>query len=85
MPDLMKPIQNLNGTSREALVEARIKAREACTALMAALGETGPNGRDYIGHPDAYKRDLEIYRARFRALDELHNALGDEALEIQTA
>ena len=79
----MKPILNLNGTSREALIDARIKAREAVQALMKALGETAPNGRDYIGHPDAYKADLAVYRARFAALDALHNDLGDEALAIQ--
>lgn len=82
MSNLMKPILNLNGTSAQALVNARIDARAACQALMKALGETAPNGRDYIGNPDAYKRDLEIYRARFAGIDTLFNTLGDEALAI---
>lgn len=81
--NLMRPIINLNGTSPEALIDARIEARTACLALMAALGGTQPNGRDYIGHPDAYKRDLAIYSARFVALDKLLNDLGEEALAIQ--
>lgn len=82
--NLMRPIINLNGTSSEALIDARLEARTACLALMSALGGTLPNGRDYIGHPDAYKRDLAIYSARFAALDKLLNDLGDEALELQS-
>ena len=81
--DLMKPIINLNGTSRAELVETRIKARQACLDLIHKLGATAPNGRDYIGQPEAYKRDRDIYRQRFAFLDALYNTLGDEALAIQ--
>ena len=83
MSDLMRPIPNLNGTSREALIEARVNAREAIARLMALLSETAPNGRDYIGHPDALARDTAIYRARFASLDALSNELLDEAVAIQ--
>ena len=82
--NLMRPIINLNGTSPEALIDARIEARTACLALMSALDGTQPNGRDYIGHPDAYKRDLAIYSARFAALDNLLNDLRHEALVLQS-
>lgn len=83
MKMIMKPIINNNGTSREDLVNARIEAREACLALMQALGAIAPNGRDYIGQPEACKRDLEIYSARLSSLDALYIALGEEAMEIQ--
>jgi hypothetical protein len=82
--NLMQPIVNLNGTSPEALIEARMEARTACRALMNALGGIAPNGRDYIGHPDAYARDRAIYAARFVVIDKLFNELGDEALAIQS-
>lgn len=82
---MMKPILNLNGTSAEALIEARLNAREAVLALIAALGDVAPNGRDYIGHPDAFKHDQEIHAERIRFLDRLYNELGDEALAIQEA
>lgn len=80
---IMRPLINLNGTSPDSLIDARIKARDAVLALMQALGETAPNGRDYIGDSAAYNRDLEIYRARLAALESLYEALGDEALDIQ--
>ena len=83
-PDnLMRPIVNLNGTSPEALIDARLEARTACLALMGVLQGLLPTGRDYIGHPDAYRRDLNIHSARLLALDNLLNDLGDEALAIQ--
>lgn len=82
---MMKPILNLNGTSAAALIEARMNAREAVLALMAALGDVAPHGRDYIGHPDAFKRDQEIHVERIRFLDRLYNELGDEALAIDTS
>lgn len=85
MTDLMKPILNLNGTSAQSLVDARINARTACRALMQAIAETAPNGRDYIGQPDAYKRDLDIYCARFAKLDGLYNTLEEEAAAIIAA
>ena len=52
---------------------------------MKALGETAPNGRDYIGHAEAYKRDLDIYCARFAKIDGIYNALEEEAVSIIAA
>jgi hypothetical protein len=83
MADLMRPIVNLNGTSRSALIDQRVDARNALVLAMEALGETRPNGRDYIGKREAYKRDLAIFQRRFSALDQIYNELMDEALAIQ--
>lgn len=82
---MMKPILNLNGTHPEALIEARLRAREAIFAAMAALSDVAPNGRDYIGQPDAFDRDRKIHAERVRLLDRLHNELLDEAAAIQEA
>jgi len=83
MTEIMKPIVNINGTSREELIEQRIDARRAVTALMETLQHMAPNGRDYIGNQEAFDRDRAIYRERFAALDALYNTLLDEALNIQ--
>lgn len=83
MRDLMQPIVTLNGTSREQLIEARIMARVALAEAMRALGETTPNGRDYISNPTAYQKDKLIYQKRFEALLEIYNDLMDEAVELQ--
>jgi hypothetical protein len=83
MTEIMKPIVNINGTSRTELIEQRIDARRAVTALMETLQHMVPNGRDYIGNQEAFDRDRAIYRERFAALDALYNTLLDEALNIQ--
>jgi len=83
MTEIMKPIVNINGTSREELIEQRIDARRAVAALMETLQHMVPNGRDYIGNQEAFDRDRAIYRERFAALDALYNTLLDEALNIQ--
>jgi len=80
------PVVNLNGTSRHALLEARMIAIEAIRAAMQALGECSPNGRDYQTAP---KGEFEIarkaYMERFAFLDRMINELEDEAIAIQGA
>ena len=80
------PVVNINGTSREALVNARIAAIESLRSAMQALGECSPNGRDYQTAP---KGELEIarkrYMERFAFLDRMINQLEDEAIFIQGA
>lgn len=77
------PSAVMAGIEKEIRAEGRATPAAYRRALMQTLGDIAPNGRDYIGQPEAYKRDLEIYRARFSSLDALYNALGEEALEIQ--
>lgn len=83
--DTMRPILNLNGTHPQDLINARVEARKALRAAINALEETAPNGRDYIGHPDALARDQKVHRERIQFLDGLQNALMDEAVAIQDA
>jgi hypothetical protein len=81
MPTL-NPTPNLNGTSREELVELRLAARDALLSAMKALGEMRPHGRDYLGNGEAYQRDLSIHNDRVRAIDGIVNDLFDEALSL---
>ncbi len=79
---IMQPIVNINGTSRDELVKMRIEARRAIHEALRALQELSPHGRDYIGDRDAWKRDSDIYRERFRILDAMANDLLDEGVAI---
>ena len=78
------PVANLNGASKQSLVDARLAAVEALQDAMRALGECSPNGRDYQTAPAG---EYEIARARyieqFAALDRIANQLQDEAFAIQ--
>ena len=76
------PVVNLNGATKESLVDARIDARAAIQAAMKALGECSPNGRDY---QTAQKGEYEIARAkyteRFAFLDRVRAKTGNRSLD----
>lgn len=80
--DIMKPFLNINGTSSEQLVEARLKAREACLSLIKIMEQVRPHARDYIGHNDQYDKDLNVHNQRVSQIDALGNNLLDEAYDI---
>ena len=82
MTDLMTPFISISGDSRDTLVNDRAAVLPALREAMKLMGETNPNGRNYIGQNEAYERDRAIYAERFSALDTLYNTLLDEALAI---
>lgn len=79
---MIRPILNINGTSGDELIQTRRKAIEALNAVMKALQEMTPNGRDYPGQQDRCRADRELHYARFAQLDAMRNTIMDEALEI---
>ena len=79
---MIRPILNINGTSAEELIQTRRNAIEALDAVMKALQEMTPNGRDYPGQQDRCRADRELHYARFAQLDTMRNTIMDEALEI---
>ena len=82
---LMNPSVNINGTSREALVDARRDAFEAVHAAITALRETLPHGRDYVGRAHQWAVDRAIYMERHKMLSQLAEDLMNEAVAIQNA
>ena len=79
---IMHPVINNNGTSRDEMIQMRIKANRALHAAMKALQELSPHGRDYLGNNEAWQRDRDIFVARFAALDAMSNELMEEAVSI---
>ena len=82
MTDLMTPFITISGDSRDTLVNDRAAILPVLREAMKLMSETKPNGRNYIGHSEAYERDRAIYAARFSTLDTLYNAILYEALDI---
>ena len=82
MPQLIQPIVNINGTSRNELTDTRRAAIEAVQAAKVALKAIKPHGRDYPGALDKYESDRREYEARYMGLDDLEAALIAEALEL---
>lgn len=52
---LHAPTVNINGSSREALLEAYCTAGEAVKKALEATLETSPHGRDYVLAPDIFE------------------------------
>lgn len=82
---IMHPIANLNGTSREQLIDTRLAAVRALRDAMKAMQELSPHMRDYLGNSgiEAWQADRTIHIARFSALDAMANDLIDEALSLR--
>jgi hypothetical protein len=78
----MKPIVNLNGSSRHSLIEARKKARIALMDAMDAMRDMAPHGRDYIGNTNALGRDAEVFSGRMMALRQMEEDILSEALAL---
>jgi hypothetical protein len=78
------PVVNINGTSRQELVDVRVEAIDAIRGAIKAISDCSPNGRDY---QTAAKGEFEIarkkYVERFLFLNRLINELEEEAIAIQ--
>lgn len=80
---IMHPIANLNGTSREELIMARVKAYNALRDAMTAMVDLYPHMRDYLGNQEAWQADRDIYNARFYAVYGIANDIMDEAISLR--
>lgn len=79
------PIVNMNGTSRQALVEQRA---DACTALRAAiksLREMSPHGRDFqTAQVGIFEIARDHHQARVTTVIEMLDEIMAEAIELQS-
>ena len=81
----MRLTPNLNGTSKEALVEQRVEIGGAIRELLRALGDGWPNGRDYQLAPDlhgALRADTAEWEAFASSARDFLKRMEDEAYEI---
>jgi hypothetical protein len=83
MKPLALPQINLNGTSRNALVEQQCKVIHALDALHAAMSEAAPNGRDYQLRPAEFAPARDAWHERMNAVSAMHKEIEAHALAIQ--
>jgi hypothetical protein len=67
-PQPAAPILNLNGTDGQELFDANRKVVHMLDEAVAALQQTAPHGRDYIGHPEEFARAREEHWHRLNTL-----------------
>ena len=68
MKPLVLPQVNINGTSRDALIEQQVKVLRAFDKLREAMAEAMPHGRDYQSQPLDYKRARDAWTERLETV-----------------
>ena len=80
---LTLPQVNLNGTSREALVEQQCDVMRALDKLYEAMQEAAPNGRDYQLRPAEFNPAQDAWHERMKVIHAMHKEIEAHAMAIQ--
>lgn len=80
--NIIRPILNINGTSRDELVDQRRAVADALRDVVEAMRHMVPNGRDYPGDYDRLQRDRFTHFARMDQINKLYNDIIEEASAI---
>lgn len=75
---LIVPTLSLNGSSADALLDDRYRARAAVEVAIEAVGAGGPHGRDYQESAEKLALVTTEHRRRLDVLEALRAALTEE-------
>ena len=84
MRPLIQPQVNLNGTSREELVRQLQEVTEKLDAVIRAMAQAQPHGRDYQLRPDEFAHAQWAWADRWQVLEELHAELTQHGTALAT-
>jgi hypothetical protein len=76
---LVPPIVNMNGTSRQELLDQQLDVLVAIEALIATMRKAAPNARDFQPKPQDYIPAREAWNERVEALIEMKGQLASNA------
>lgn len=79
---MITPQININGTSRDDLINPRRDAIDHLMDAVEALKQVTPNGRDYPGNPDGCVADRVKHYQRIMVLMEIREHLYAESFRI---
>jgi hypothetical protein len=80
---MIRPIININGSSKDDLIQPRRDAYDALQAALKALQQVMPNGRDYPGDNDRCLADRQTHYGRLAALQAIATEIVAEAVLIK--
>lgn len=68
------PYVNLNGASRESLIQQHADVASAAESLIQALGRAAPHGRDYQTQmrSNAYNYDRSVWETYLQQVRDIH-------------
>jgi len=80
---LVIPVVNINGTSKEELLEQYNEAINAIVSAIEAVGECRPHGRDYqTVDQSIYQKALDQWEKRMRYLHKICREYDDLFMEL---
>jgi len=78
------PIINLNGDNAKTLLEGNMEVVKALGALLEAMREVGPHGRNYQLNPDGdYDAARKQYRLHCEQIRAMESFYSDQYLELE--
>lgn len=78
--ELILPVVNMNGTSREELIEQRRHQLDWLRAALGAFRNAVPHARDWQTDPQrGYTKAREIHARRVTLLNKIKNEIEEEA------
>jgi hypothetical protein len=80
---LVLPQISINGTAKKQLIEQQCDVMHAASALLKALQEATPHGRDYQHRPAELQPALEAWSQRWVMIDDLRKEIEGFAISIQ--
>ena len=82
MTPLVLPQISINGTAKKQLIEQQCNVMHAASALLKALQEASPHGRDYQHRPAEYQPALEAWSQRWVMIDDLRKEIEAHVMAI---
>ena len=79
---LVLPQINLNGTSKQQLIEQQLGVAAALRTLLKAMGEAAPHGRDYQFRPAEYRTAGTAWAERVAVIHGMLMEIETHALAI---
>lgn len=79
---MIHPIINLNGTTKQDLLDSLLAARNALLVALDAVQGTVPHRRDYPGHEDRFRKDADEVWHRMVVLQNVEELHFDEILSL---
>jgi len=82
MQPLIKPQINLNGTSKEQLLQQQMIVMAGFRELLSAMSDAMPHGRDYQFRPSEYPLARDAWLERMKAIQAIEAEIFDHAMAI---
>jgi len=76
---LVPPIVNLNGSSRQELLDQQLEVLLALDVLISRMRQAAPHARDFQPRPQEYIPAREAWNERVEALIEMKGQLASNA------